>query len=86
MLIFNIHHLLNYILKDINLTIDPGEIVALVGPSGAGKTTLARLLTRLYDVDQGEIRLDGVNIKDISLGDLHELVIMVPQDVYLFPT
>ena len=57
-------------LRDINLTIEPGKTVALVGPSGGGKTTLCHLIPRFYDVSEGEILIDGVNIKDIKLESL----------------
>lgn len=72
------------VLKDINLTIDPGESVALVGPSGGGKTTLSNLIPRFYDVDSGGVFIDGENIQDIKLKSLREEIGMVQQDVYLF--
>ena len=71
-------------LHGISLTIHPGETVALVGSSGGGKTTLARLIPRFYDVTSGEIRIDGVNIKDIQLESLRSNIGVVQQDVFLF--
>jgi len=61
-----------------------GETIALVGPTGAGKSTLARLLARLYDVDQGSVSIDGVDVRRIGSADLRRLVTLVPQDVFLF--
>jgi ATP-binding cassette, subfamily B, bacterial len=72
------------ILENINLSIQPGETVALVGPSGAGKTTLCNLLPRFYDVDQGEVLIDGINIREIKLSSLRSHIGIVQQDVFLF--
>ncbi|MCI9635762.1 MAG: ABC transporter ATP-binding protein [Hungatella sp.] len=72
------------VLSDINLTIRPGEKVALVGPSGGGKTTMCNLIPRFYDPTQGEILLDGQNIKGVTLESLRGSVGVVQQDVYLF--
>ena len=71
-------------LKDINLTIEPGQHVCLMGPSGAGKTSLANLLLRLYDPTSGTIHLDGRNLRDISLTSLRSHAAYVPQDTFLF--
>ena len=71
-------------LRSIDLTIAPGEIVALVGPSGAGKTTLAGLLPRFHDPCEGAILLDGVDLRSIPLKALREAVAMVPQKPFLF--
>jgi len=71
-------------LVDINFTIKPGELTALVGPSGAGKTTLTYLIPRLYDPDEGRILLDGVDLRDISLSSLIAQIGMVTQETYLF--
>jgi len=68
----------------IDATVRPGELVALVGPSGAGKTTLTYLLPRLYDVDRGGIRIDGIDVRDIRLESLGEIIGMVTQETYLF--
>lgn len=72
------------VLSDINLTVKPGEKVALVGPSGGGKTTLCNLIPRFYDPTEGEILLDGQNIKKVTLQSLRSNVGVVQQDVYLF--
>lgn len=72
------------VLSDIDLTIRPGEKVALVGPSGGGKTTLCNLIPRFYDPTEGEILLDGQNIKMVTLESLRSSVGVVQQDVYLF--
>lgn len=72
------------VLKDINLTLNPGSKVALVGASGAGKSSLAHLLMRFWDPQQGGVFIDGVNIKSIPLDSFRELVAIVAQDTYLF--
>lgn len=72
------------VLKDVSLDIRAGEYVALVGSSGVGKTTLCSLVPRFYDVTSGEILLDGVNIKDVTLRSLRRSIGVVQQDVYLF--
>jgi len=72
------------VLRDISFRVAPGEKVAIVGPTGAGKTTLISLVTRLYDVQEGRILLDGVNIQEIPLPELRRAVGTVPQDVFLF--
>jgi len=72
------------VLKDIDLTVRPGEMVALVGHSGAGKTTLVNLLPRFYDAEQGEILIDGVNIKDVKINSLRKQIGIVPQETVLF--
>ena len=72
------------VLKDINLTINKGEQVALVGSSGSGKTTLINLLARMYDVQSGSIEIDGINIKDIKLQNLRTLFGTVTQQSILF--
>ena len=73
-----------YVLKDLDFTIRPGEKVALVGPTGAGKSSIIRLLCRLYDVSQGEILLDGVNIRNLPQGDLRRRMAVILQDGFLF--
>ncbi|MEY8338934.1 ABC transporter ATP-binding protein [Lachnospiraceae bacterium 62-35] len=72
------------VLSDIDLTIRPGERVALVGPSGGGKTTMCNLIPRFYNPTEGEILLDGQNIKNVTLESLRSSVGVVQQDVYLF--
>ena len=72
------------ILSNINLTIDPGETIALVGPSGAGKTTLCHLIPRFYETDEGEITIDDIEIKNIKLKSLRKNIGLVQQDVFLF--
>ena len=73
-----------YILKGISLEINVGEYVALVGSSGVGKTTLCSLIPRFYEINDGEILLDGKNIKDVKLNSLRGSIGIVQQDVYLF--
>lgn len=72
------------ILKGINLTIEPGQTVAIVGPSGSGKSTIARLLFRFYDVTSGSLCIDGQDVRDVTLESLHASIGMVPQDTVLF--
>ena len=72
------------VLDHINLQVKAGEYVALVGPSGAGKTTLCSLIPRFYEVSQGAVLVDGVDIRDIKLNDLRSQIGIVQQDVYLF--
>lgn len=72
------------VLADINLRVDAGRYIALVGSSGAGKSTLCSLIPRFYDVSHGVIRIDGVDIRDVTLKSLRENIGIVQQDVYLF--
>lgn len=74
----------NILMDDVSFEVLPGQTAAIVGPTGAGKTTLINLLMRFYDVLEGEIRIDGVNIKDISRHELREHLGMVLQDAWLF--
>ena len=74
------------VLRNINLEAKPGEIVALVGPPGSGKSTIANLLPRFYEVSAGEITVDGVNVKEFTLHSLRNSIGMVQQDVFLFTT
>jgi ATP-binding cassette subfamily B protein len=73
------------VLKDVTLTVRSGNVVALVGHTGAGKTTLISLIMRFYKPDKGKILLDGKNIADIRLTSLRRLIAYVPQETYLFP-
>ncbi len=72
------------VIKGLNAKITPGQTVAIVGPTGAGKTTLVNLLMRFYEVDSGEILIDGVNIKEMKRSDVRSLFGMVLQDTWLF--
>ncbi len=72
------------VLKDIQMSVAPGQRVALVGPTGAGKTTIISLLTRFYDVDQGAIRLDGRDIREVNRASLRRAMGVVLQDTFLF--
>ena len=69
---------------DVILTLPKGKMVALVGPSGAGKSTLADLLPRFYDVQEGAVRIDGIDIRELRLDDLVALMGIVPQETLLF--
>ncbi len=71
-------------LEDIHLTVAPGEVIALVGPSGGGKTTLVSLLPRFWDPDRGRVLLDGIDIRSLRLADLRGAIAIVPQDPALF--
>ncbi|MBD5796349.1 multidrug ABC transporter ATP-binding protein [Bacillus pseudomycoides] len=72
------------ILKDVNLHAHPGETIALVGPTGSGKTTVINLLTRFYDIHKGQIKIDGKDIKDYDISSLRSKIGVVLQDTYLF--
>ncbi|MEM7409007.1 MAG: ABC transporter ATP-binding protein [Myxococcota bacterium] len=74
----------DWVLRDVSFRVEPGQRAAFVGATGAGKTTLINLLTRLYDVNRGEIRIDGVDLREWSQEDLRQRVAMVLQDVFLF--
>lgn len=74
----------NYVLKDISFRINEGEKIAIVGATGAGKTSLMNLLCRFYDLQKGEISVDGLNIKDIRKSDLRKNIGLVTQDIFLF--
>lgn len=72
------------VFENVNLKVEPGRYVALVGPSGVGKTTLCSLIPRFYDATEGAIKIDGVDIKDVSLKSLRNHIGVVQQDIYLF--
>ena len=72
------------VLSDVNLQVNAGEYVALVGPSGAGKTTLCSLIPRFYEASSGAVKIDGVDVRDLKLEDLRRQIGIVQQDVYLF--
>lgn len=74
----------NWILKDVSFTIERGQKVAFIGPTGAGKTTIINLISGFYPIQKGDILIDGVSIKDWNLGDLRKGVCVVLQDVFLF--
>ncbi len=71
-------------LSDVSFTVEPGQLAALVGPSGAGKTTISYLVPRLYEASQGTVRIDGHDVRHLALGSLADAVGMVTQDAYLF--
>ena len=72
------------VLEDVNLSVSPGETVALVGPTGAGKTTLVALLMRLYDVTNGRVTIDGHDVRDLAREPLVQQMSIVLQEPYLF--
>jgi ATP-binding cassette subfamily B protein len=72
------------VLHDVSFTAAPGEMIALVGPSGAGKTTITHLISRMYDVGSGAVRIGGVDVRDLTLDSLHGVVGVVTQDAHMF--
>ena len=72
------------VLHDVSFRVEPGQLTALVGPSGAGKTTITHLVSRLYDVTSGAVLIDGHDIRDITLESLHDAVGVVTQDAHMF--
>jgi ATP-binding cassette subfamily B protein len=73
-------------LEDVNIEVKPGQLAALVGPSGAGKTTMTYLIPRFYDVQGGAVEIDGIDVRDIKLESLGQIIGMVTQETYLFHT
>lgn len=72
------------VLKNVSFEVEAGKMLGIVGRSGAGKSTLVNLISRLYDVEEGEILIDGVNVKDLSFASLHRSIAMVSQETYIF--
>jgi ABC-type multidrug transport system fused ATPase/permease subunit len=72
------------VLHDINLTVEPGQTIAFVGETGAGKSTLISLIPRFYDVTSGKVTIDGYNVHDVTLASLRKQIGLVQQDTYLF--
>lgn len=72
------------IIKDFSAKVKPGEKIAIVGPTGAGKTTMVNLLEKFYEINDGDITIDGVSIKDLKRENIHDLFIMILQDTWLF--
>jgi ATP-binding cassette subfamily B protein len=71
-------------LEGVSVSIEPGQLAAIVGPSGAGKTTITYLVPRLYDVTRGSLKIDGVDVRDLQMGSLSDAIGMVTQESYLF--
>jgi len=72
------------VLRDVSFTAPPGQLTALVGPSGAGKTTITQLVARMYDPNDGAVRINGLDLRDVTLESLHDVVGVVTQDAHLF--
>ena len=72
------------IIKDFNCKVKPGEKIAIVGPTGAGKTTMVNLLMKFYNINDGDIKIDGISVKELTRENIHDLFIMVLQDTWLF--
>lgn len=74
----------DYVLRDVCFKAEPGQTIAIVGPTGSGKSTLINLINRFYDVSAGEVRIDGINVKEIDLYELRENIATAMQDIFLF--
>ena len=72
------------ILKDVSFKVEAGEVLGIVGRSGAGKSTLVNLISRLYDTDEGEVLVDGINVRQYGFNELRRNVAMVSQETYIF--
>lgn len=81
---FKYHSDSGYVLEDICFSINPGETLAVIGSTGSGKSTLVNLIPRFYDVVKGKVKIDGIDVKDVSLSNLREKIAIVPQKVLLF--
>ncbi|MEZ4517248.1 MAG: ABC transporter ATP-binding protein [Chloroflexota bacterium] len=73
-----------YVLKDVSFSVEPGETVAIVGQTGSGKSTLTRLINRIFDADTGEVLVDGINVRDWNMESLRSQISTIEQDVFLF--
>lgn len=78
------HQKAKTVLKNVSFTLVPGQMVALVGPSGAGKTTITQLIPRLYDVNEGALKINGIDVRDLKLSSLRDRIGVVTQDAHLF--
>ena len=78
------NNVINGTITDLSFSVKPGEVIAIVGPSGAGKSTIANLLPRFYDVNKGDIKIDGHSVREVTLDSLREQVGIVPQETMLF--
>ena len=74
------------VLKNVTFTAEPGQTIAIVGPTGAGKTTIINLLPRFYDVSAGSVKIDGVDVRDVTIESLRKQIGIVLQDTFLFST
>src|SRR6185369_17058672 len=75
---------MDWILRDVSFAVEPGENIAIVGHTGAGKTTIISLLMRFYDVQKGAIKIDGTDIREMEISDLRRRISVVLQDPFLF--